>query len=724
MATYSFNGFGPGQISTVSGNGISAGETLVLDPQWSAPQDAYGFSFQDLGYYADGDYFANELGDDLQQTLSVSDGDGNPVGSGLGYLEERITLTAPDGSTIDLYSIEIGGMAQGYIATAQILPGVHYDVASVTNVTPSDAPTYASLHSADYDADLANTLQASDGDELLYGGDGDDDIDAGLGDNTVYAGAGNDVIDDVHGALSGGNNLIYAEGGNDTVWAGAGSSTIYGGTGADSIDGETGSHLIYGGTDGDTIRGGDGNSTLYGESGDDSLMGEAGADLIYAGDGQDTVYGGTDSDTIYGQGDDDWVSAQDGDDLVYGGQGNDSLYGGEGHDEIYGDSDNDALYGGLGNDTLTGCTGDDSLYGGDGTDDLQGGAGNDSLSAGGSDDTLDGGTGADTLDGGYGADSLTGGAENDLLSGGAGNDTFGIVDGSGRDTVLDFDLLDDDDDGFTNDQLDVSGLTDLFGGTVQTWEVIVSDDGFGNALLTFPTGEEMVLTGLSPDVISEAGKLAAMGIPCFTSGTMIDTPQGARPVEQLAAGDLVTCSDGAARPILWVGGRRIGRAELAANPELLPVEIKAGVLGNRDPLRLSPQHAVALLHDGEERLARAKHLAARGQGKIRIAKGVRHVSYHHLLLPCHALVRANGAWVESLWPGPQALGALGPRARLEIALSQPQLIPALNGDGPAEAVYGPQVRPMMARKEVLALTTLTTKGAAKRKRPPKGPLAA
>ncbi|WP_295537156.1 Hint domain-containing protein [uncultured Thioclava sp.] len=52
------------------------------------------------------------------------------------------------------------------------------------------------------------------------------------------------------------------------------------------------------------------------------------------------------------------------------------------------------------------------------------------------------------------------------------------------------------------------------------------------------------------------------------------------------------------------------------------------------------------LPDGEAgALGRAKHLAASGWG------GVRVVQYHHILLPRHAFVQAQGAWVESYWPG-------------------------------------------------------------------------
>jgi len=634
MSTFNFGGYRLDQINTVTGEGISTGETLVLQSTWSAPQDAYQFSFQDLGFFADGDAAFDEVGDDFQQQLTVTDANGGTLANGQGYLEERITLIAPGGGTIDLYMVEVAGTPVGFISSGQILPGVHYEIAEISNVTVLDAPAYSSLHSADYDAELANALHAGSGDELLYGGDGDDDIDAGSGNNTIFAGTGNDVIDDIHGSLSSDNNLIYGEAGNDTIWAGAGNSTIFGGSGDDVLHGGKGGHFLDGGT------------------------------------GNDTIWGGTDADTVIAGADNDLVWSQAGHDYIEGGDGYDTIYAGAGSDTVLGQAGNDLIYGESGGGFLDGGRGDDTVYGG------------------------------------AHSDTIIGGEGNDLLSGGAGSDTFTVSDGSGCDTVLDFDLLDDDEDGYTNDQIDVSNLTDLFGGAIQTWDVAISDDGFGNALLTFPNGEEVVLKGLSPEVVSADGKLSAMGIPCFTAGTLIETPSGERPVETLKEGDCVISNDGAALPILWAGGRTINAAELRSNPSLLPIEIKAGAIGNQKALRLSPQHTVAIVDQGCNRLARAKHLAERGQGKFRVAKGVRKVSYHHLLLPFHTLVRANGAWVETLWPGPLALGALGPRARLEIALKQPTLIPALNGDCLVEEKYGPLVFPVLSKKDVLSQKTI------------------
>ena len=156
-------------------------------------------------------------------------------------------------------------------------------------------------------------------------------------------------------------------------------------------------------------------------------------------------------------------------------------------------------------------------------------------------------------------------------------------------------------------------------------------------------------------MVNQHGMLHAMGVPCFAAGTRIRTPQGERPVEAIAVGDLVMTPNGAV-PVLWHGARRLSAADLDARPDLRPVQIAAGAIGNRRELRLSPQHAVLVPGQQGGRLIRARHLAEAG-GPARVARGVRQVSYHHLLLPSHALVWAERALAESFYPGNMAVAA-------------------------------------------------------------------
>lgn len=67
------------------------------------------------------------------------------------------------------------------------------------------------------------------------------------------------------------------------------------------------------------------------------------------------------------------------------------------------------------------------------------------------------------------------------------------------------------------------------------------------------------------------------GFVCFAAGSLIDTPQGARPVEALRQGDLVDTLDHGPQPILWTGARRV--LPRGANRAY---RIMAGALGGRD----------------------------------------------------------------------------------------------------------------------------------------------
>ncbi|EPX78854.1 Hint domain-containing protein [Salipiger mucosus] len=153
---------------------------------------------------------------------------------------------------------------------------------------------------------------------------------------------------------------------------------------------------------------------------------------------------------------------------------------------------------------------------------------------------------------------------------------------------------------------------------------------------------------------------------CFARGTLIETPRGPRPVETLRPGDRITSVDNGAVPIVW-----IGRQVVQGHGRAAPVELAAGSLGNAASLRLSPQHRVMVRLNGTERLVAAKALA--GQPGIALRR-CHAVEYWHLLCERHEVLFAQGAAVESMLPGPQALRALPPAARAEIEGLLPGLV--------------------------------------------------
>lgn len=669
------------------------------------------------------------------------------------------SLTNDSTLTLRLYWIDGTGTPQLY---ATLAPGQSWSGATLSdsNFMLTDAATgdYLSVYvggvnqSVTFTEDFADTIYGGQGADTIYGDYGNDLIDAGTENDLVYGGAGND-------SLSGGagNDTLAGDAGDDTLAGGAGADVFYGGTGLDVLDYSASGGAVLVNLQTGVFSGGDASGDSLG-SGIDGIIGSAHDDTLTGADAQSTIP--ADRYTT-------WISAGAGNDLVKGGGGNDSLYGDAGNDTLYGGTGDDLLAGGAGDDSLLGNEGSDTfaVSESDGQDQILGGdEGGDTdilslattlaggvtvtfqgwewgsysfgpgaaggqfheieqiegsaqadlidatasgaaltLSGNAGNDTLLGGGGDDLLSGGAGADLLAGGAGNDTLSGGTGQDLFGLTEGGGADRIADFDMTLSN--GRTADQLDASDLRNPDGSPLRWGDYTIADDGQGNTLLSFPEGESLVLVGVAPGGI---GKLEAhqMGLPCFTAGTLIDTPQGRRPVEALRAGDLVVTPQGA-QPLLWAGGRRIDAAELAARPGLRPVLIRAGALGNDRPLCLSRQHALLIEGaGGQPALVRAGQLAQLGQGAFRVQAGRRHVAYHHLLLARHALVRANGAWVETLWPGPAGLLALGPAARAEIARALPWLGPALTAPALLPRLYGPRAAPHLSGRALRGLAAI------------------
>jgi hypothetical protein len=130
---------------------------------------------------------------------------------------------------------------------------------------------------------------------------------------------------------------------------------------------------------------------------------------------------------------------------------------------------------------------------------------------------------------------------------------------------------------------------------------------------------------------------------CLLAGTLIDTPDGERLVEDLRPGDLVVTSTGASVAIRWIGHQ--SALAMFAGPEAVPVLIRAGALAAGVPstdLCVSPDHAI--LVDGV--LANARALV-NGESILPMQTPPELIEYYHLELDRHRLIVANGTLVES-----------------------------------------------------------------------------
>ena len=144
---------------------------------------------------------------------------------------------------------------------------------------------------------------------------------------------------------------------------------------------------------------------------------------------------------------------------------------------------------------------------------------------------------------------------------------------------------------------------------------------------------------------------------CFARGTLIETPEGPRRIEDLRTGMIVQTLDAGPQPVVLATVQFIGSKHLQENPRKLPIKIAAGALGAGVPVRdliVSPQHRILLrgldchgLTQSSEVLIPANKLVGL-PGIERLS--VTEISYHHILLEEHELVIANGAAAETLLP--------------------------------------------------------------------------
>lgn len=606
-----------------------------------------------------------------------------------------------------------------------------------------------------------DTLDGGDGADTLRGGDGDDQIVTGEGRGEIVdGGAGTDHLDFSGQSASKAVDVSLASG---TFTGSANSGTLQnienvtGSQGSDQLTGNSDANQLSGGRGNDTVSGGGGNDTLVGGDGADSIVGGDGNDFIdaFAGNGQYGYESGGDnlanSDRVDAGAGDDYIKAGFGVNEAYeGGSGNDTisfdslgtssainanlttgnyslgtggsgtisgtenLIGTWGNDNITGNAQDNFLSGGTngaGNDTIAGGDGNDTIDGGVGTDILSGDAGNDSITGGGGNDTLSGGTGDDTLLGGDGNDQLNSGAGDDKLTGGAGDDRFTITPGGGDVTITDFNTGNSgsvrDGDQTNNDFIDLSGfydnrkemLADLYDDGVLNQSN--ATDTAGRAVdysdnSSFGRGS-LKLTGVLGSNLTEDNT----NVVCFAEGTLIQTPYGEVPIQDLRPGDLVQTMDNGVKPLLFIASREVGPKGLACHPNMRPVLIPQGVMGARQDLFVSQQHAVLT---GVGTMARAKHLADLPRNGIRIAHGKRKVRYYHIMCDAHQVLFANGVATESFLPGPQALETLSASSRVRLLGEFPELF--MQGAQPVTAMS--PARPFETQRSIAETVSALT----------------
>ncbi|MGH1353741.1 MAG: Hint domain-containing protein [Thalassovita sp.] len=432
-------------------------------------------------------------GVDVLDVSGLTDGGGDPIDTGDVSLSDdgdgNAVLGFPNGESLTLVGIDPGDINSRAALVAMGIPGGRDYIVSGTTGDDWISEFYVD----DPDGDMIDAGDALDGSN-------DDHVQAGLGDDTVLGGAGDDSIE-------GGDGNDQLEGGDDN-------DTLIGGEGADYLYGNTGDDVGFGGDGNDSFEGYDGDDYVEGGAGDDRLEGDRGNDTILGGEGNDWLRGSYGSDYMEGGEGDDFIWSGYNDDTIVleDNFGNDTIEM-EGQDEV----DGDVL-------DLSRITSDLVI---DLSSDVQGRG------------TLSDGTSTATFES----------VENLILGSGVNTIRLGYI--SGNDRVIGFDAPTDNGDGtFTGqDFLDLSNMQDADGNPVDTSDVIVTDDGDGNALLSFGNGETLTLVGVAPDDVSSAAQLHAMGIPMGASDGIVEGSSSDDLIDDAYTGDpegdMVDGGDGA-----------------------------------------------------------------------------------------------------------------------------------------------------------------------------------
>lgn len=234
-------------------------------------------------------------------------------------------------------------------------------------------------------------------------------------------------------------------------------------------------------------------------------------------------------------------------------------------------------------------------------------------------------------------------------------------------TVISISLNDVDNDGFIradgSDQVNGSNVTNVWvddtvtiDGTTHVGTTFYTADG---ARYFTPNDDSVLLPGTATAVTfvtnSTQMPVGDLGPPCFTTGTLIETPDGEACVEDLEIGDLVTTKDNGPQVIRWIGHRSVvGRGEFA------PILFKAGAIGNTRDLRVSPQHRMLLqdwraeLFFGEDEVLCAANKLLNDSTILKAPCD--RVEYIHIMFDNHEVIYAEGAPTESFLIGEYLCG--------------------------------------------------------------------
>jgi hypothetical protein len=200
--------------------------------------------------------------------------------------------------------------------------------------------------------------------------------------------------------------------------------------------------------------------------------------------------------------------------------------------------------------------------------------------------------------------------------------------------------------GFTgiHDTIDLKGLSDSGNNATTSFNtltnVLTVTGSSGSVQLHLGSGS---YTGNAWAATNDGSNGTLITPICFLPGTAIATPDGEKPIERLAVGDLILTASGQVRPIVWIGTGRVlatrGQRGVAT-PVIVRKDALAPNVPNRD-LHVTKAHAVYI----DDVLIPVEFLV--NHRTIVWDDRAQEVELYHVELATHDILIANGAPAES-----------------------------------------------------------------------------
>lgn len=182
-------------------------------------------------------------------------------------------------------------------------------------------------------------------------------------------------------------------------------------------------------------------------------------------------------------------------------------------------------------------------------------------------------------------------------------------------------------------------------------------------------GAYLPISNLDLAILQDTGVPVTASVQCFMKGTLIRTPDGEVPVEDLRVGSNVTTAHGKIRPVIWTGHRHIDVSRHPSPARVRPVRVAANAFAAGVPDRdlfLSPEHSVYI-----EGVLIPIRLLLNDSTVTQLDYAS--VDYYHIELPVHDLVLANGLAAESYFDCGDRRGFTGDSNVMQLDWPRPNL---------------------------------------------------